>query len=280
MSFLKKWAAFTVKSVLKIAPGKLVVTSKDDSVFIHKGDPKKTHYYSDWKRFFLKWADNKKDQIISDDNTFFYKLNQSYETKHHWDPFTFFYKMKNPKKDVIHNTQNTFFHQTMEPSKKKRAEFVEKMISWIPCKAKTLTTRQESSESYNRHTVSLHCVGSCLELNGTVGMISERPEEAEKERQKEFHRAIEEKLPKLIKYKEKGYTTALLLEDISFSHCRPEDNWKDLIPNQYHSEFQLKIDYVVIFVSNKKKMIVGNVWKEGSQIYTEIPDNRRFSLRR
>lgn len=165
----------------------------------------------------------------------------------------------------------------MEPSKKKRAEFVEKMISWIPCKAKTLTTRQESSESYNRHTVSLHCVGSCLELNGTVGMISERPEEAEKERQKEFHRAIEEKLPKLIKYKEKEYTTALLLEDVSSSHTNPGDNLKDLIPNQCLSLFKSKIDYVIIFVSNQKKMIVGQVWKEKDKIYSTIPEDRRFS---
>ena len=106
-----------------------------------------------------------------------------------------------------------------------------------------------------------------------------RPREADKERRDRFRRAIEEKLPKLIKYKKKGYATALLLEDVSFSHALPKDNWKDLIPDRYHLEFQSDIDYVVIFVSNEKKMIVGNVWKEGPQIYSEIPGNRRFSLR-
>lgn len=158
-----------------------------------------------------------------------------------------------------------------------RDQFVEEMSGWIPNVAKSLTTDQRSSRLYNEHEVSLLCVGSCSELNGTVGMISARPEKAEKERQDRFRRAIEEKLPKLITYKEKGFATALLLEDVSFSHSNPGDNLEDLIPNQYHSEFQSKIDYVVIFVSQKKKMIVGLVWKEESQLHSEIPDNRRFS---
>lgn len=166
-------------------------------------------------------------------------------------------------------------------SKKSRDQFIEEMSNWIPGIAETLTTDDQwSSQLYNGHEVSLWCVGSCLELNGTIGRMPTRPKDAEKERRDRFRRAVEEKMPKLVKYNNKGYTTALLLEDISFSHARPNDDWKDLIPNQYHSEFRLKVDYVVIFVSNEKKMIVGNVWKEGPQIYTEIPDNRRFSLRR
>ena len=162
-------------------------------------------------------------------------------------------------------------------NKKNRKQFVEEMSAWIPDAAKTLTSNQWSSRLYNEHQVSLWCVGSCSELNGTVGMISARPEDAERERQDRFRRAIEEKLPKLITYQEKGFATALLLEDVSFSHSNPGDNFKDLIPNQYHSEFQSKIDYVVIFVSHEKKMIVGIVLKEESQLYSEIPDNRRFS---
>ncbi len=145
--------------------------------------------------------------------------------------------------------------------------------------AKTLNADQSYSKSYNGHKVLLICVGSFSELNGKIGRMSTRPKEAEKERRDRFRRAMEEKLPKLIKYKEKGYATAFLLEDISFSHINSGDNLKELIPNQYYSEFQSKIDYVVIFVSNEKKMIVGNVWKEESQLYSEIPDDRRFSFR-
>ena len=167
----------------------------------------------------------------------------------------------------------------IDTSKKNRNQFVEEISDWIVDMAKTLNADQHSSKSYNGHEVWLICVGSFSELNGKIGRMPTRPQEAEKEKHDRFRRAIEEKLPKLIKYKEKGYSTALLLEDVSFSHSNPGDNLKDLIPNQYHSEFQLKIDYVVIFVSNEKKMIVGNVWKEESQLYAEIPDNRKFSFR-
>jgi len=140
---------------------------------------------------------------------------------------------------------------------------------------------QWTSQLYNGHKVSLICGGSILEeLNGTIGRVSTRPKETDKERRDRFRRAIKEKLPKLIKYKEKGFDTAFLLEDVSFSHALPKDDWKDLIHSQYHSEFQLKIDYVVILFSDEDKMIRGNVLKEGSQIYAEIPDNRRFNLRR
>ena len=159
-----------------------------------------------------------------------------------------------------------------------RDQFVEEMTNWIPNVAKSLTTDQRSSRLYNKHEVSLWCVGSCSGLNGTVWMISASPKRAEKERQDRFRRAIEEKLPKLIKYKEKGFATALLLEDVSFVHSNPGRNFKDLIPNQYHSDFLTKIDYVVIILSQEKKMIVGLVWKEESQLYSEIPDNRRFTM--
>lgn len=164
-------------------------------------------------------------------------------------------------------------------SRKKRDKLIEKISGWIPDVTKTLTDRdQYSSILYDGYKVLLTCIGSVSEMNGNVGRMPTRPEDGEEKRKARFHRAIKEKLPKLIKYKKKGYMTALLLEDISFSHALPKDNWKDIIPEQCHSEFKSQIDYVVIFVSNQEKMVVGNVWKEGFQIYTEIPDNRRFSL--
>jgi len=170
----------------------------------------------------------------------------------------------------------------VDTSNKSRDQFVDEISSWILDMAKTLKTDQWSSQLYNGHKVSLECCGSIEEWNGKIGRMPTRPKEEDKERQRRFRRAIEEKLPKLLKYKEKEeerYLTALLLEDVSFSHSNPGNNLKELIPEKYHSEFQLKIDYVVIFVSNEKKMIVGNVWKEESQLYEDIPDNRRFSFR-
>jgi len=163
-------------------------------------------------------------------------------------------------------------------------QLIKEMSHWVINIAETSTISQFNqfekwiSRLYNGYKVSLTCGDSFSEVNGSVGMMPTRPENAEKERRDRFRRAMEDKLPKLIKYKEKGFATAFLLEDISFSHINSGDNLKDLIPNQYNSEFQSKIDYVVIFVSNEKKMIVGNVWKEESQLYSEIPDHRRFSF--
>ncbi len=166
--------------------------------------------------------------------------------------------------------------------KERRNQLIEKIICWAPDAAKNLKIDQRSSLSHNGHEVLLWCASLSFESSGKVVTMRTTPSDYENESRNRFQRSIKEKLPKLLKYKEKEekFETALLLEDISFSHALPKDDWKDLIPDQYHSEFQLKIDYVVIFVSNEKKMIVGNVWKEGSQIYAEIPDNRRFTLRR
>lgn len=163
-------------------------------------------------------------------------------------------------------------------------QLIEEMSRWVLNVAETSTVSQFNqfgkwvSRFYKGHKAWLTCGDTFSGRNGNIGMMSTSPENAEKERRDRFRRAIEEKLPKLVTYKEKGFATALLLEDVTFSHRNPGDNWKDLIPDQYHSEFQSKIDYVVIFVSQEKKMIVGLVWKEESQLYSEIPDNRRFTM--
>jgi hypothetical protein len=163
-------------------------------------------------------------------------------------------------------------------------QLIEEMSCWVLNVAETSTVSQFNqfgkwvSRFYKGHKAWLTCGDTFSGRNGNIGMMSTSPENAEKERRDRFRRAIEEKLPKLVTYKEKGFATALLLEDVTFSHRNPGDNWKDLIPDQYHSEFQSKIDYVVIFVSQEKKMIVGLVWKEESQLYSEIPDNRRFTM--
>ncbi|MHC4208052.1 MAG: hypothetical protein ACYSTT_25635 [Planctomycetota bacterium] len=118
-------------------------------------------------------------------------------------------------------------------NKKNRDKFVGEISSWIPNVAKSLTTDQQSSRLYNKYEVSLWCVGSCSGINGTIRMMPSRPGDSEKERRERLHRAIEEKLPKLIKYKDKGVATALLLEDVSAVYINPREDW---IPRQYYSE--------------------------------------------
>lgn len=158
-------------------------------------------------------------------------------------------------------------------NKKNRAKFVEAMADWVPNAAESLTTDQKSTKSYNGQEVLLWCFGSKSHANGIIRMMPAAPKNALKERPDRFRRAIEEKLPKLIKYKERGFGTALLLEDVSFVHSNPG---KHLIPNHCYSAFQSKLDYVVIFISQERKMIAGLVWKEEARLHLEIPDNRRF----
>ena len=160
-------------------------------------------------------------------------------------------------------------------NKKNREKFVKEMVSWIPNVSKSLTRNQRSSRLYNGHEVSLWCVGSCPGINVTMRMMSSRPGDPKKDRRERFHRAIKEKLPKLISYKEQGFETALLLEDVSAVYINPEEN---MIPRQYSTEFRLKTDYVIILVSQEEKIFLGCVWKEKSQLYSEIPENRTFAF--
>ncbi len=148
---------------------------------------------------------------------------------------------------------------------KSRNRFVEEISNWVLDMAKTLNIGQWTSKLYNGYKVTLECAESISQLNG-IGRLTTGPKEPENERQNRFYRAIEEKLPKLIKYKEKGYSTALLLEDVSGSYSN--------LGSLYYSEFQSKIDYVISFISYENKMIVGNVCKNNE----EIPDNLRFSF--
>ena len=77
-------------------------------------------------------------------------------------------------------------------------------------------------------------------------------------------------LPKLTKYKdEPGFKTALLLEDVA-------GTLRGSTLSGY--EGLEEVDYIVVFVSNEGRMIIGNVWKERSVWYSSVPSNRRFSF--
>lgn len=160
---------------------------------------------------------------------------------------------------------------------KRQKQFVEAMSSWISGIAKTLTAEQWSSRIYNGQKVTLKCGYSHREMNGNVIRIAEQPTEAEKLMRERFRRAIKEKLPKLIKYKRKGITTALLLEDIGGNFLDPQRRRKDLKTSQRFLIFRF-VDYVIILLSNNQRMVVGNVWKEKRRWYSTIPRARRFGL--
>ena len=161
-----------------------------------------------------------------------------------------------------------------------KEQFVKEMSSWISYIAKNLTIDKSFSRKYANQQVTLMCLGSHPEMNGNVHRAPERPMEPEKLKKERFRRAIKEKLPKLIKNKrEKGYTTALLLEDSSGVLMDYQERWKDLAIIQ-RLLIRMFTDYVIILFSNNQKMIVGNVWKEKGRLYSTIPHHRRFSLHR
>ena len=171
-------------------------------------------------------------------------------------------------------------HLLIESLKRRRKkQFVKEMSSWVSDIAKTLTADQWSSRVYNDQKVTLMCGGSHPEVNGTVGRIPTKPLEAEKLERERFRRAIEEKLQKLRRYKLKGITTSLLLEDISGILLNHQRRWKTLTIIQKLS-IRLFVDYVIILASNRQKMIVGKVWKEKRRLYSEIPYDRKFSFNR
>ena len=183
---------------------------------------------------------------------------------------------------------NRYYILTVPPTlikslkRKRKKRFIEEISSWITNVAKALTTDQSSSLIYNDHKVNLICGYSHPEVNGNVIRIQERPLEFEKLIRERFRRAIREKLPKLRKYKIryilKGIRTSLLLEDVSGALWDHKARWKDLTIIQRFCVF-LFVDYVIILVSNEQKMmIVGRVWKEKWRLYSEIPQDRKFSL--
>ena len=73
-----------------------------------------------------------------------------------------------------------------------------------------------------------------------------------------------------MKYKEQGFKTALLLEDVA-------GTLRGSTLSGYENSLE-EVDYIVVFVSNEERMIIGNVWKERSVWHSFLPGNRRFSF--
>jgi len=161
--------------------------------------------------------------------------------------------------------------------RKRKKKFVKDISFWILDVAKTLHADQCCSRIYNDEEVILTCGGSHPEMNGNVVRIPTQPMEVERLKRERFRRSIKDKLPRLIRYKVKRFTTALLLEDISGVLRDYQARWKNLSIIQ-RLFIRIFVDYVVIFFSNNQKMIVGNVWKEKRCLYSTIPYNRKFSL--
>ena len=152
-----------------------------------------------------------------------------------------------------------------------REQFVSDLSCWVVETAPKLLLAEDWTRiEYEGHKVTLSCGGNCELKNGNVGRIPQQPENQKALQHDRLGRAVGNKVSKLTKYKEHGFKTALLLEDVAGtlygSTLRGFEN--DLE----------EVDYIVVFVSNEERMIVGNVLKEKSVWYSFVPGNRRFQF--
>jgi hypothetical protein len=149
--------------------------------------------------------------------------------------------------------------------------FVSMLSSWVVKAApKLLLLDSYIQTEYEGHKITLTFSGDHAKLNGNVWPIPEEPEKQKALQSERLERAVRDKLPKLAKYKERGFKTALLLEDVA-------GTLRSGTLSGYESSLK-KVDYIVVFISNEDRMIIGNVWKEKSVWYSFVPGNRRFSF--
>lgn len=161
-------------------------------------------------------------------------------------------------------------------TKKKKMAFVDSLAPWIVLRAWQLKVDKSLPYTYRDHKITLTCGGAHPSLNGTVGRIPEEPEDLKTLQKDRFHKAIQHTLKKLTRYKSKGFTTVMLLEDIAgVNHQYLIKELTSLEKDQ----IDRFIDYIIALVSYGDKMIVGNVWKENFTWHSFIPCDRRFDLR-
>ncbi|HYW67664.1 MAG TPA: hypothetical protein VFB10_13230 [Candidatus Dormibacteraeota bacterium] len=151
---------------------------------------------------------------------------------------------------------------------KRREQFVCDLSSRVAETApKLLQVDSYIQSEYEGHKITLICSGDHAHLNGNVWCMPQEPEDQKALQSERLRRAVETKVPKLTKYKEQRFKTALLLEDVA-------GTLRGSTLRGYES--LQEVDYVVVFVSIEDKMIIGNVWKERSVWYSFVPGNRRF----
>jgi hypothetical protein len=156
--------------------------------------------------------------------------------------------------------------------KSSRKMFVSYLISWVVQTAPKLLLVDSSEQTeYEGHMITLTCGGDGAQMNGNVGRIPQQPENQKALQHDRLGRAVRDKLPKLMKYKKPGFKTALLLEDVAGTLSGSTLRGCEISLEE--------VDYIVVFVSNKDRMIIGNVWKERSVWYSFLPGNRRFCFR-
>ena len=119
------------------------------------------------------------------------------------------------------------------------------------------------------------CSGSLPEINGTVGRMPGSPRNKEELVDQSLWYSIDHGLGKFPKYKQQGYDSVLILENISGA-VHPSMLLDIENDPQRRALISALIDYIIVLVSIDDSMIVGNVWKEKLLRHSPVPFNRRF----
>jgi hypothetical protein len=162
---------------------------------------------------------------------------------------------------------------------KSRKQFVDSLSSWVMETAQRLLIDNHAQIDYEDQKITLMCCGNDVQLNGKVWRALQQPGNQEILQTQKLSRAIGDKLPKLRTYKQQSFKTALLLEDIANIPSTITQRAHGMSSEERDSVKHV-IDYIVVFASNKGRMIVGDVWKEPSLWHICIPDNRKFNFRK
>jgi len=148
-----------------------------------------------------------------------------------------------------------------------QSKLVSYLSAWVAKTAPALLLEDSDMQTeYEGHKITLTCRGTAAQLNGNVWGMPEEPQNQKALQSERLGRAVGDKVPKLARYKP-GFKTALLLEDVA-------GTLRGTTLCGYGGLEE--VDYVVVFVSNKDRMITGNVWKEGPVWHSFVPGDRRF----
>jgi hypothetical protein len=158
--------------------------------------------------------------------------------------------------------------------RKELDRFIAAIAPWVIAAGRSTKIDDYTEKEYGDHRIFLMCSGSDPHHNGHVGRMPGAPKDGKDKASLSLLRALQHGTSKFAKYKQQGYQTILSLEDVSGAiHPSALVAFRD-DPASRHTV--AASDYVVEFASNDERMIVGNVWKAGEELYDPPPYDLRF----
>lgn len=162
-------------------------------------------------------------------------------------------------------------------SRKERNVFVDEISNWVISTAPKLTCfdKHMSTARYIDNRILLECPWHHPKMNGKLLLSLWSPDKLEGLRLNRLRRLLTAKLPKLLKYRFKGFYTALAIEDndISISSSKlVEDRMRRLV-------FPFLFIFptmVFLFTTYDNRVVEAWILKEKGRLFGSIPDRGPF----